>query len=410
MTVDATPESPAPAKLSTKAKLAGVLLSVVFFLLVLEAATRALFPIPKVLNFNRIEYSKMASIQSKKGPGAIRYLGNASYYWNSKPDGVENLHLLNLYGFRSSEWDFDAPTKERILFIGDSFIEGVLAKPDETISSAFEQKATETGEAIDVVRLGINGIGPTQYAQLIRDATPLFNPSKIVIVFFANDFPVVDFDETIFQKEFTPEFANPLLPRLLQLAANFKKRRTICFRWTSSPFNYSPAIHEPFNPIARDPLYSMTAFDSNLLNHALQGDYNPWLFNNLSRTKSRLKSPSNATPPLRAIHEFLKKKNVELSIVYTPSKYQISDSYTSSALGLNDRKDIASLLNEKYQRHARELDAICTELSIPFLDLTPTLQQWESEGLTNYWQFDDHMRPEGFTRTGEFIYQWMNPK
>jgi hypothetical protein len=394
--------------LSTKAKLVACFALAVFFFASLEILFRIVFPVPKVLNFNRIDYSKMASIHARKKKRGSHYMGNASYDWQSLPDNATSLHTLNLYGFRARDWDFSSPDHERVLFIGDSFVEGVLTPPEKTISRIFEKEAADNGHILETINLGINGIGPIQYARLIRDATPLFKPDKIVVAFFGNDFPVEDLEEDIFANSFTPEFSNPFAPRTIQIALNYAKHRTVAFRWTAPPFGYTPPLNGPYHPIALDPLYQMTAFDGDLLTQANLGKCNAWVFNDLSDTALRLQKPSNADKTIQGISRFLKDRKIELFAVYIPSKYQVNDTYTSKALTNNDRQDIQSFLGDSYQRHAGELRIICDDLSIPFLDLTPELRRLEAEGISNYWDFDLHMRPEGYTRVGKSIYAFVN--
>ena len=73
---------------------------------------------------------------------------NASFRWNSKPDGASFVSHLNLYGFRDRQWNV-APSRgtERVMFVGDSLTEGFMATDDETIARGYEKAAGESSES-----------------------------------------------------------------------------------------------------------------------------------------------------------------------------------------------------------------------------------------------------------------------
>ena len=75
----------------------------------------------------------------------------------------------------------------RILFVGDSFVEGFLAPPSGTVPAVFEARAREQGLGpIETMNLGVGAIGMKGYVQLISDAVPLFTPDIVWIVRYAN--------------------------------------------------------------------------------------------------------------------------------------------------------------------------------------------------------------------------------
>ncbi|MEM7263389.1 MAG: hypothetical protein AAF488_15475 [Planctomycetota bacterium] len=97
---------PVVARLKRRTKIA---LLVAYVLVVQEIAMRVLFPVPEVLNFDRIEYAPRTLGGRSEGRTS---LSNASFRWTSDPDGVEALHELNLYGFRDRDWSLE-PAGER---------------------------------------------------------------------------------------------------------------------------------------------------------------------------------------------------------------------------------------------------------------------------------------------------------
>ena len=106
------------------------------FLAVQELAFRLTFSLPEVLNFNRITYSALAGPESVEDQ---QPLSNAAYTWASDPDGAEFVHHLNIYGFRDDDWKLAKEEySDRLLFVGDSFVEGFMSEDNETIPTVFQ--------------------------------------------------------------------------------------------------------------------------------------------------------------------------------------------------------------------------------------------------------------------------------
>ena len=94
-----------------------LLLAAVFFLVLLEIAVRAVFPLHEAPGFDRANYSHMGFTPGADSPSA---LGHASFTWASDPDGFAFDHGLNLYGFRDREWTLAKPPgTTRVAFVGE---------------------------------------------------------------------------------------------------------------------------------------------------------------------------------------------------------------------------------------------------------------------------------------------------
>ncbi|MEO5718049.1 MAG: hypothetical protein ABIR29_05695, partial [Chthoniobacterales bacterium] len=104
-----------------KQQLVNWALLIALLLVFQEAIVRAVFPLPEVTNFNRVNYAAFAregasSFLAKRQPAM-----NASFRWNSKPDHASFVSHLNLYGFRDRQWNIAPPRGvERVMFVGDS--------------------------------------------------------------------------------------------------------------------------------------------------------------------------------------------------------------------------------------------------------------------------------------------------
>ena len=113
-----------------------VLASIVLSLGLLEILTRAVFPLPEVLNFDRLKYA----------PSTLRVeeyasLGHRSFVWASEPDATESVHRLNLYGFRDRTWALEKPPDTtRIAFVGSSARLSVAA----SMTSASQRSSTKS--------------------------------------------------------------------------------------------------------------------------------------------------------------------------------------------------------------------------------------------------------------------------
>ena len=116
------------------------------------------------------------------------YLMNSTLSWVSEPDHAGSTMHLNLYGFRDAQWDVLHKRARRILFVGDSFVEGFMVADDETIPAVFARRARAAGQAVEVFNLGVGAAGLSDYMKIIQDAVPALKPDEIVLVFYANDF------------------------------------------------------------------------------------------------------------------------------------------------------------------------------------------------------------------------------
>src|SRR5690606_23294227 len=133
------------------------------------------------------------------------------------PDGAAFVNTINAYGFRGEDtWRVaKSPGTRRIMFIGDSFVEGIMSDDHHTIPGEFSQLAKRAGESIEVMNLGVSGAGVADYFALIRDAVPVFKPHVLIVVFYANDFPTAPLSPAFWQSRWRPKFSNPWTPRMV---------------------------------------------------------------------------------------------------------------------------------------------------------------------------------------------------
>jgi hypothetical protein len=84
-----------------------------------EALFRFSFPVAEIRNLDRAIFWNV----NPNNP-ELQYKRNRAKYWQSSVDtSATFLHEMNLYGFRDEEWTVEKSAgKQRVLFIGDSFI------------------------------------------------------------------------------------------------------------------------------------------------------------------------------------------------------------------------------------------------------------------------------------------------
>jgi hypothetical protein len=96
-----------------------------------------------------------------------------------------------------------------------------------------------------------------------------------------------------------------------------------------------------------------------------------------------------------------------LQIAYIPTKNQISDRYLAAQAQFSPPESVASQRGDEFQLQARLLDEACRQAAVSFLDLTPLLRAEDASNGPLYWDYDDHMRAEGYRFTAAALYEWI---
>ncbi len=367
-----------------------------------EVVVRAVFPLPEVTNFNRVNYAAFAregaaSFLAKRQPAM-----NAAFLWKSEPDHTSFVSHLNLYGFRDRQWKV-APSRgtERVMFVGDSFTEGFMAADDETIARGYERAA---GKSAQTMNCGIGGNGIPEYVALIHDAVPLFRPRRLLVVLYANDLPVTG--PIVPRATFQAQRSNPWTPRLLHILARTARHEPVARRWHSPPVLFVPVVPDPLNPWSNPPP-EFARVDPALAEAMRKGDFNPFVVDVLNKAATALRKPIEMSDTLRQLQNFARGHGSELRLVYLPFSTQVSDRYIPFQQKYATHHGVASLRGPEFQVHQESLHKSCAKLSIPFLDLTPLLRRAEENGEHLYWDFDEHLRGATYMRVGATISRWV---
>ncbi len=369
-------------------------------LAVVEAASRFIFPVPAFENFNRVAYSPTYSNIAKS---ANAYLRHDSFVIPSEPDAIQATYELNMYGFRDRDWapHGDSP---RVMFVGDSFVEGYLADASHTIPYGFDAAAQKNGARVETMNFGVTGAGFQEYIQLIYDAVPLFQPQDVVLVLFANDPPTLIFDPTTIAP--TPfKRSTPFLPRIADTFVRAVHHDRIALAGHRPPMPYFQPVPSPGNPWTR--LEGRYGFVQPEFAAAMKaGKMNPFLTDEINWYYHMLVRPIDAKPVLTVINDFLRAHQVRLFVVYIPARHQITTSYREYAQAFCAPDKLYDLTADKYQVHAVALKQAADELQIPFMDLTAHLREREAAGKRMYLLYDGHFNKNTYVETGEQIYAW----
>ncbi len=376
------------------------LLGIAVALAVAEIAARFYFPLPDVRNFNRIAYSPL---EVSGGMRERPDMGHTSYWYASAPDHARSVHHLNLNGFRDRDWNVATKHGRRVLFVGDSFVEGFMAADDQSIPRVYERLARGAGADVEVWNLGIGAAGLPEYVSVIQDAVPALHPDEIVLVFYANDFLALEpFSEKLVKAPFVPEHPSRWYPRLLGVVRQLIAHQPVARAGYREPFPFLAAVPDPSNPWTANDAQFSAHVEPAIADAMRKGLFNPFNVDEAKVFARLLPATVDVGGYLRFLKQFLDAQGVALRLAYIPYPLQVSDYYRAFAAQYSSH-DAPSLVAPEFQVHAALVAREAAQLGIPFLDLTPVLRAEEARGNHLYWDYDEHMRPEGYARVARAL-------
>ena len=109
---------------------------------------------------------------------------------HKKTNEFEVEYKVNSLGLRDKEFPKVKPKGEyRILFLGDSFIEGIGVNINQTLVKEVERRLkASTGENIKAINAGVSAYSPLLEWLYLRDRGIKLDPDFVVINLFMNDF------------------------------------------------------------------------------------------------------------------------------------------------------------------------------------------------------------------------------
>ncbi len=372
---------------------------ILFLLLFQEVTFRFFFPLPELSNFDRINYMRLAEVE-----GQFAHLRDQPWYWESSPDTAHQfLHDMNRYGFRGSEWSRSKPAgKARAIFVGDSFVEGIMAEHENTIPRSFEMASTGQFE---VFNGGMMGAGLDAYLQLATDVLPIFQPDYLFLCISTNDLTqrVPRIPDLYLSAKAYPQAK----PRLLELLHQWQGGSPVRFRFDAGARPYIPSVASSANPWSTKEEQLQDHVNADIASAMRAGTFSPFRTNNLyneAQNLSRSPALGEAIPYLQYFCREFKARPV---VVYIPSRNLTTTYYypfeREFCQILCD--DSLDLTGSAYQVHQHALAEECRRHNVSFIDLTGFVRDHEQRGRHLYWKYDDHMRGEGYRLLGQEIYR-----
>jgi lysophospholipase L1-like esterase len=385
-------------------------LSLAALFIIQESLFRYLFPVPEVL-FNRAAYMP-AKFSTEISETRAKALCNVIVRWEFEPDGVSFDHTLNLYGFRGPDFPIKpAADRPRILFVGDSFVEGCGASDDDTLPRQFANLiGTQSAE---VINLGVAAANFPEYLRLMLDAVPLLRPHTVFLVACSNDLPALPpFDSPVpppgglaalDQRDFT--FLSPWQPRAAVAVSLLHEGWSLPFRVHRGPFGFFAPVPDPSNPLSStrpveglDPVLER-AMRAGKANPHLQGKL-PVFDRNLCRDYEKAGGAANL---LRFLTWFCGEYGARLLVIYVPFHVAANPAYLPAQVKLGGCAGFAlpaSFSDEAHRSQQRHLARECREAGLTFIDSTDTFIAGERRQRL-FWPTDGHCNAEGYRLLAE---------
>lgn len=365
-----------------------------------EVVFRFFFPIPELSNFDRINYLKLNPEDHEE----VTFARNQTWDWQSQLDTAHIFyHYMNQYGFRDEEWKVEKKAdQKRYLFIGDSFVEGLMADQGQTFPDHFEKSA---GQNSEVMNAGMLGVGLDAYLQLAADMVPTFKPDVVFLCIFSNDLGQTE--PAVPQFFLEPENYNPFQLRLVEFIQQWQSHGPLKFRWDGSSKNYLPLVGTPTNLWTNHEHELKTQVIPEAGEMMKDGRFNPFRVNVFMEEERKLQLNPKLGETVPFFQYICQQNGATPVIVYLPSRNQITQHYYPyelklCLLGCDESFD---LTQPKYQLHQQVLAKQCEDFGVPFIDLTPLLQAQEARGNHLYWNYDDHFNAKGYQLVGEYLWQ-----
>ena len=381
-------------------------------LLCCELTARIAFPVPEVPGFNRIYFSRVglfsgldevAKTGGSPGVGVSyappRPLRNVQISWISDPDGIDQPMNLNLYGFRGDDFEIaKAAGSTRILFLGDSFVEGFGVGDDDTIPEAFRRSLDQPD--VEGLNLGIGGSVMTDVARLATIAIPLLEPDYVAVIVYGNDLPTSPFRPDLLPRWSPPARRHWWVPRLLHVGVGLAAGNPPALFYHRGPYPFFRPVPHPANPLSLSNSPLPKQMPAAVVEAIRAGRFNPFVVTPNRPLEEQILGPfedsNSGRPYLSYVLQICREHGTGLLVGYIPFNVVVSDHYYPFWKALGEQFDAPSLANSRFYEHQRQLEAITSALGVPFVDPTEALTREEAEGRRMFAEYDGHMTREGY--------------
>jgi lysophospholipase L1-like esterase len=407
--VSSPPAGAVARRLSGRRRLLFVVVTLVVILVSQETLFRFAFPMPEVL-FNRAGYMP-PSFSSEVSVARATALCNVIVRWECAPDGVSFDHTLNLYGFRGPDFPIAPPAdRPRILFVGDSFVEGCGASDDDTLPRQFAGLIGE--QSAEVINLGVAAANFPEYRRLLLDAVRLLRPHTVFLVVSSNDLPAPAFDKSVPPPggldglELSPfVYLNPWQPRVIQAVSLLRQGWSLPFRVHRGPFRFFAPEPDPSNPLTGS--LAVAGLDPVLERAMRAGKANPHQPGTLPHFERYLREDYTKAGGVSNLLQFLAwfcgEHDTRLHMVYVPFHVAANPAYRAAQIRLGGCSAIplpASFSDESHRAQQRHLAAACRDARLTFIDSTDAFIAGERRERL-FWPTDGHCNAAGYRLLAE---------
>jgi len=376
------------------------LLFLVVLLILQEIILRIVFPIPELSNFDRANY-----IPGTEKGLTFPFYRNSKWIWESELDtNYQFEHELNRYGFRDEEWKIEKPSgKKRMLVIGDSFTEGIMAEQDQMIKSGFKQKDSE--DHYEILNLGIMGVGMNSYLKITADAISIFKPDLVCLLLYSNDLtdkkPIIPENQLIAKKFIF------FTPRLIEVYRQIKNGSPIPFRFDWKKKSFLPAMTDKSFPWYGRENVLLEHTIKEVRNSMIEGKTNPFKLNQILRERAGLLKQPNLEEAFDYFRKLTEKNHVKLVIGYIPARHQVTNYYYQfdQLFCQKDCPEQLDLTVAQYNQHQNYLENLSVINDFEFINFTSLIKTEESNNHHLYWDYDDHMKGKGYLLLGKHLYE-----
>ncbi len=370
-----------------------------------ELLFRLAFPLPEVMKFSRNQYAKLFLSDRREEEAARDGTRNVVLRVASDPDGYEFDHTLNLYGFRGPNFRLD-PTRDRsrVLFIGDSFVDGMGAADSDTIPNQFASLTARRPKA-EAINLGVSGVGLTEYTRLVRDAVSVLRPDVVFVVIYANDLPAQPYAAELDRPATIEGRRNRWAPRVVEVVSRLQRGLAVPRFFHGGPSPYFEAVPSLSNPLTATK--APEGLDPVILSAMKRGRANPTLAAAAELLEERLRhdfhSSGDAMRHFARMASLCREAGAALTIVYIPYAPSVNPVYliAQKRLGTQALAHVSSLGDPRYRAQQNHLDRVTRELGIPFVDLTEAFVEAERAGRRCFWPIDGHCNAAGYRLVAE---------
>ena len=311
----------------------------------------------------------------------------ANFSNSNKTIKIENYEFkatysYNDFGFRDKS--FGENQKNKVFFLGDSFVFGSAVDDDYTFNKIVERKFKLEQKEVRVFNFGIPGTGPNDYLKNLERFKYLKPQVTIVFLYVDND--IIETFNSYYLSSLKSQFFIFISKiEILNIASRyFFEKQYIKKIIEKHPVNnkYQNLFYqELINPY----ILLRGSLDSHHLYEKLEND-----FSNGNYTKKNLLK----------IKQLTKELNSKLILVVIPSKYQINKKYLSYLKKeLNFNVSRYEVVNDNLQK---KITKWARDNEIETIDILPNLKNNLHE---YYYLIDDHFNKNGNILVSNILFE-----